>query len=462
MTIISALIIFAVTTVWLYRKRNTLSLSSAFLFAVYTLSLLCAVTMIIIEEWKVNNDAAAFFLLILVLFLVPTVSVKPISAAGCPSPTWKGPLTHYSWIVGLIGCFATVSNVRSAVRLLLSGQLGEVRKAVYNGSAADGLNLSISSLLASGIWPVCLVLLVYALICRRPTSLIACLGIGSSSGALVILAVAGRSGVVYFGLLSVYVMVLFRPILLVYRRDLLALSRYLALFGISAIALFALYIAVVRGIGASGTFSVVSNNSFLNSLYSLVIYGGSSILNFQDFWLVYDDFGMDLMGRRTFPVFCGLLRRVNLIDAYSAEAMLTVYKPFYDAYNLEHAVFCGFQRELMMDFGRIGTFVGSVIWAIVGWMFRKRYERRVDLFSVTAMVFFGSVPLLGVFFLSYGELQGNISLLGMAGTIAFLGIMQEDSSHTRPSVRSAGVGKMDLRAPSLLRQPNVEPNSNKI
>jgi hypothetical protein len=460
MIIISALIFFTVTTVWLYRKRNTLSLSAAFLFAVYTLSLLCAAAMMIIEEWKVNNDAAAYFMLILILFLVPTISVKPISAAGCPSPTWMDPLTPYAWIVGLTGCFSAASNVRSVVWLFSSGQLSEVRKALYDSPASVGVDISISSQLASGIWQVCLVLLVYALICRRSLPLIACLGIGSSSGALVTLAVAGRSGVVYLGMLLIYILVLFRPILLGYRKDLLILARYLALFGISSITLLTLYIAVSRGIGASGTLSVVSNNPFLNSLYSLVIYGGASILNFQDFWFVYDDFGMDLMGKRSFPVFCGILRRLNLIYEYSAERMLTVYKPFYDAYNLEHAVFCGFQRELMMDFGRIGTLVGSIIWAIVGWMFRKRYERRVDLFSVTAMVFFGSVPLLGVFFLSYGELQGNISLLGMVGTIAILGIMQKTNSHTRSSVRSAGVGKMDLPVSSPLRQPDVKPNGN--
>lgn len=427
MIIAGTIIVFAAAAARLYSKRNILSLASAYIISVYLISFLCAGLMMLVEGRELATVPTAFFLIVLFLSIFPLISVKLFNEKNCPIPQWDPALTPYAWILAALGCFASISNLPSAIDVVFSGQLAQVRESVYE----IGGDLSIISTLASGVWPMCLILFLYAQICRRPLLLIICLGVGSISGAVLLLAVAGRSGVVYLSFSFLYVIILFRPLFLVYKKTLYRKLIILSLYTLIGMMVFSFFLAFERGIGSNGSFSVVSDNIIVNTIYSLVIYAGSSILNFQDFWYIYDDFDSNLMGRRTFPVICGALRRLNILDDFSAVDILTVYKPFYDAHNLEHAVFCGFQRELMADFGRFGTLLVSSIWAAVGWIFRKRYEEKIDLLSVTAMTLFGLMPLLGVFFLSYGEINGNVSLLIIIATLVYLKVIQKTNAESR-------------------------------
>jgi hypothetical protein len=449
MIVVFAFVLFTAAVAWLFFKNEGLGIPGIYLFGLYAVSLLCSCIVIGVQDWATTFGPTAFFLAVILLFVSPLASTKPVTRANCPAPEWHPFLTGYSWIMALVACVGTLTTIRSVFRLLMSGQLADVRNAMYQGNGNAGTEMTLTALLASGLWPVCLCLFFFALLTRRPLPLVAALGAGSVSGVFVMLALAGRSGMVYFGLLSGFLIALCWPLIVRYRPNLRFQIRVAGVVGLAGLALMTFYIALARGIGGSGTFSVVSNNSTLNSLYSLVLYGGSSILNFQDFWIIYDDFDLNLMGKRSFPVFCGVLRRLGFIDDFSAVDMLTIYKPFYDAYNLEHAVFCGFQRELMMDFGRLGTLAGSAVWALLGWLVRRRYEQRLDFFSIMAMAFFGSVPLLGIFFLSYGENQGNISLVAMVGTIGFLRLVQ------KVPAKSPAARQSPAQVPPVLRADRV-------
>ena len=420
MIIFVAFVAFAATAARLHRGKGVLAKSGAYLFGFYAVSFLCACVVALVEGQQASTVPTLYFLAVILCFTAPLISTKGASMANCPPPEWHPFLTPLSWMVSCIGSYATATVLPSAVRMLLGGGIGETRNSVYVGDIAAYSGVTLLSQLASGVWPVCLVLLVLAVLSRRPAVLLVALALGSISGTVVILACAGRSGFVYLGLLAGLLTALTWPTIIRHRPNL----RRRLLVGAAVCGVFtslaAFSFAKIRGIGSDGALASVSNDTTVNAVYSIVLYGGSAVLNFQDFWYIQDEFGTNLMGQRSFPVFYGVLERLGFVDDYSALDIMTIYKPIYDANNLEHAVFCGFQRELVADFGKLGTMVGSVAWAALGWLARRRYEKRIDPFSIFTMAFFGSVPLLGIFFLSYGELAGNVSLSAM---LACIGLM---------------------------------------
>lgn len=430
MNLVAAFVAFAATAAWLHWKKGALAKSGAYLMGAYATSLLCACVVARVEGRQTSTGPTLYFLAIILFFIAPLVSTKAASQANCPPPEWQSFLTPLSWTMACIGSYATATILPSAVRTLLSGRIAEDRQAMYLGYGTDFAGVALSSQLASGVWPACLVLLVLAILNRRPAVLLIALAFGSISGSVQTLAVAGRAGIVYLflflGLLTTLVwptIVRHRPLL----RRKMAVGMGL---GCAALAVVTFYLAVMRGFGSNSAMAAVSNNPVVNAAYSLVLYLGSAILNFEDFWYIHDDFGLDLGGQRSFPVFYGILERLGIVDDYSAVDIMVIYKPIYDAHQLEQAVFCGFQRELVSDFGKWGALVGSAAWAALGWLVRRRYEERIDSLSCLTMAFFGSVPLLGIFFLSYGETSGNVSLLAMSACIGLLWLTRGKARRT--------------------------------
>ena len=438
MIILIAFLVFTVSTLWLRSRNKGLGGAGVIVFSAYSLSFFFASVMVLVEGRESTWEATVFFLTVLLLFILPLVSLKPVKVDNCPPPEWTPLHSIFGWCLALVGCYATLTTAPSAIRLLFSGQLGAVREAVYTGLEAGTTELDYKSMLASGVWPAALSCFVFAMIARRPIPLLCALGVGSMPGATAMMVVAGRSGIVYLAMQATVVVMLAWPVILKYRPELRRPIIMTVVVGGGLTLFLTIYVAIARGIGGSGTFSVVSNSDVFNALYSIVIYVGSAIVNFQDFWFIHDDFNDILMGQRCFPVIAGILKRLGLMADFNAADIGTIYKPYYDAYNLEHAVFNGFQRELVMDFGRWGTLAGSAVWAAIVVVARRRYERRLDWFSLASMSFFASVPLLGIFFMSYGELQGNISLAAMLGSMGFFWVTGKNSRSSKKAQSSPG------------------------
>jgi oligosaccharide repeat unit polymerase len=355
----------------------------------------------------------AYFILVLLLFLLPHLSGKRLGLEGNQPIVWTPFYTLYAVLVALPGYYSMMYSIPSALRNLRGG-IEASRLMVYSGQGISGGNML--SLLLVGFWPVALTFFVYAFLARRSWVLLVFLGVGSLSGAAYGISALGRSGFVYWALFLSILLALSWPMMKV------RLGKNVAFVKVGGVVLailtfaFVMALAYGRSLGSNITFEGL-NSRIGQSLYSIAVYNGTSLMNFQDFWSLFDDFGRLLYGQRIFPVYCGILERLGIIGDYEAAEMNLIYKPVYDAFNLEHAVFTGFQRELMMDFGRVGTVVIGIIYAFCSWWARIRRERNFSFAGLLLGAFLISIPVLGIFFFSYGELWANISILVILGTV---------------------------------------------
>jgi oligosaccharide repeat unit polymerase len=382
--------------------------------AAYLFSAANMLVLMIVEPKPLYLIPTAYFVAVLLLFLLPHISGKRLTVEAQQPIIWTPVYTIYSVAIALPGYYSMMYSVPSAIRNLRGG-IEASRSLVYAGQGISGG--SMLSLLSVGFWPVALTFFVYAFLARRSWVLLLFLGVGSLSGAVYGVAALGRSGFVYWALFLSILLALTWPMMKVR----LGKNITLVKIGVAVLAIltfgFVMALAYGRSLGSNIKFEGL-NSRFGQSLYSIAVYNGTSLMNFQDFWSLFDDFGRLLYGQRIFPVYCGILERMNIIRDYDAAEMNLIYKPVYDAFNLEHAVFTGFQRELMMDFGRWGTVCLGVAYAVCSRFVRIRYEKRFSFAGLLLSAFLISIPVLGIFFFSYGELWANISIFVILLTVA--------------------------------------------
>lgn len=408
--------ILLVLFVFAWRANRGFGRPGMLVTGVYLFSASCMLVIVSALQSVLSLESTAYFLFILLLFILPHISTKKLESKTAPQFDWSKKYTYYSFFVAAPCVYALLSFLPLAVSKLGSDSIEGARMMVYSGQTDS--NISMLALLCVGFWPVALTLFVYAYLAGQKRWLVSMLGIGSFAGAVYGIASLGRSGVVYWILFLCIILSHTWRFVKVRVGSNLKFLKVASVLGVTLSLVFLFGIAYARNLGAGSSANGI-NSRFGQVIYSLADYTGQGLVNFQDFWFFYDDFGELLYGQRNFPLYCGIAERLGLMGYYSAAETNIIYKHVYDAYNLEQAVFCGFQRELMMDFGRVGTALLGGAYFLISRASRRRLEKRLTMSNLMLTSFLMSIPVLGVFFFSYGELWANISIAAILVTVVF-------------------------------------------
>lgn len=384
------------------RRASAQGYMGFFLVCLYLISAVGSVLLYVIEGGRGGWLPLVYFCAVMLVFLVPHVFPR-VPAIRRPVCRYSRMVDCYAWGVLLL-CFYSLSDtVPSFIRNLKVGIL-TVREEVYAGQGRGG---DFYAHLATGFWPIALLLFFFFVATQRSKVMISMLFVASLAGPFLGLASAGRNGIVYWMLLFPIICSLCWPFISGFYtrvqwwrfRLVLALMAFAAGCGVFSIA-------YARGLGGDQ-----AGGRFVSAGYSLIQYIGQNAINFQEFWEVNDEYGEVLLGRRSFPVFCDSLEHFGVIGEYDAKEYVMAYKSLYDARDLNYAVFNGFIGELIMDFGRVAVLVFSLLYCIALFRVRVWYARTMSFSAITLYTFFISIPLWGVFFLSYGEMEGNVMLV---------------------------------------------------
>jgi len=395
---------------YLYALKNNrgLGFAGVVVIGVYLISTVAAMVLIFLDDVKLMPVPTLYFAGILMLFMLPHISSNRIQEQASAASPWTSLHSFFAFTV-MVPCYYSIAYSLPAAVRNLNGSIETTRILVYSGENIGTGNLNTT--LASGFWPLSLGFAVYAALARRSIILIACLTFASTAGAISGLASLGRSGMVYWILYLLIWLALTWPMI---KLRMGKKIRYLKSGVVTAVLLVAVgvvFLAYRRNLGSGNMDKGEGLNSRAEQVvYSLSSYTGQSLLNFQDFWLINDDFGRNLCGQKSFPIYFGLMERLGIVDDYDAKAINIIYKAVYDESHLEHAVFNGFQRELVMDFGKVGTMLVGILYFFVSSFAKRRYESRFSFSRVLFSSFLISVPVFGIFFFAYGDFWGNIAM----------------------------------------------------
>jgi hypothetical protein len=231
---------------------------------------------------------------------------------------------------------------------------------------------------------------------------------------------AGRSAIAYwvllFGLLTPFFL---KPAALMGRKN---HWYFVAAVLVTSLGVgYSFYVAHARRISDVGAFALWdSNNPLVLTAGTIVRYCGDSIANFSEFWEMDWESQWIYYGGRQFPLYFNLLLRAGLIRDYSFEGVIEDIMNRYFDQNSFGAVFCSYLREMVMDFGVLGTFMLCLGFALLSRWALRRYARTLAVNDYLLVTFLGAQLMFGVFFSGISSLSGNGSILVLAAAYFFL------------------------------------------
>lgn len=295
------------------------------------------------------------------------------------------------WILKLfiiigIGGLCSIFYYLQASIVGLSGNLGENRSDIYDGSSSLGVGfLALIFSFFSNCYPIHILCFFFGSIVKKSifSKYKWFFLLASFSYIFRVLAFVGRDGPVFWSFIFFPLLILFKPYL--GKKDLKYIKFIITIFIASTVILL-----------SAITISRFGEN-VSNPLINLYDYFGQSLYNFDALYISFDDFQF---GKLNFQIFNYLG-----FEKLTGQDFFTVMSKF----NLIGWVFYGSLGGLFIDFGFLSIFL--YLFILPYSLFRISKRRVLNMKILCFLIFIFFLLLHGLFYFNLKSIEGNLFLI---------------------------------------------------
>lgn len=392
-------------------KRHLLTGGNLVLF-IYAFSAACGLAVYSYYPPTASLESVLYLMTGVTLCIWPLIRWDVLEAPVISGPRERSLLDLVTVVAVVLGVLAFVSYIGNAVKALRIG-VGEVRNELFEGTFMNeggvltwGVMGNIS-MLAGGAWMLLLVLACLSALREGRSLRTLVLFATSVCGIPYGISVGGRSPIIYYSLILTFLVVMFFGRGQAVKRNRLAIIAGLLGF-LACVFVYSYYVADNRNLVTAHIYSAVPAKTREGAtLFTMLDYAGQGIVNFHTYWAIRWTDERIYYGGMNFPLFAGLLKRMDVIGDYNNQEVNDDMMARYEYEGGFGATFSTFLRELIMDFGEVPTLL---LCALVGgllYLCLRRYNRVRDLGSLILIVCLSSIPLLGVFYSYFPSMFGT-------------------------------------------------------
>jgi oligosaccharide repeat unit polymerase len=342
------------------------------------------------DRYNYSFSATSYFLLVLTFFLFPAISfnqkiIKKISLVNEKLFLF---IARIFICLGLLSYLYFLPTIISFFFLGLSikGLRGDVAGGVvfYQN---DNILYFVLTLFCQ-FFPVVIAFYFYSVAYLKRSRMFNNLLLFSSTAYIVnVLASLGRSGLVYWPLMFLFVFTLFRSHLSADRQE--RTIKLIKKIGFGLFFPLMLIISISRFTSEEGESNVIS---------SFFIYFGEQFPNFNLFFHLFEPEGN---ASKLFPILNPSREKLSPIE----ESRLSLLY-----FGVDGNVFSTFIGDFLKVFNDVGVFIGGFLYGILGSVFLTA-KKTISFGKLLMLIVMCQIPITGIFFYDYAHFVSNLYMI---------------------------------------------------
>jgi oligosaccharide repeat unit polymerase len=355
------------------------------------LYLLCTLASLYLfdEKYNYSLSATSYFLIVLTFFLLPAISFnqKMVKEITLVNENIFLFISRIFIILGLLSYLYFIPTIISFFSLGLS--IKGLRSNVVGGLVFyqnDNFLYYVLTLFCQ-FFPIVIAFYFYSIACLKRSRLFNSLLLFSSTAYIVnVLAALGRSGLVYWPLMFLFVFTLFRRHLSAERQE-----RTTKLIKGIGLGLFIpmMIISISRFTSEDG------ESNFFGSFF---LYFGEQFANFNLFFNLFEPEGN---ASKFFPI---LNPNREILSPIEEASLSLLY------YGVDGNVFSTFIGDFLKVFSGVGVFIGGLLYGVLGSFFLSA-KKTISFGRLIMLIVVCQIPITGIFFYDYAHVVSNLYMI---------------------------------------------------